>query len=129
MTDGHILGSKRANRYAVGLAALALILFGGLYYVKWSPYYHKAFVAASQHSIGTSIVSGKEGAPPPPSLQAALGYAWAYSKAIWQAMILGLVIGAGVQALVPHDWLARVFGRVTFKGVALAGLASVPSMM
>jgi uncharacterized membrane protein YraQ (UPF0718 family) len=44
-------------------------------------------------------------------------------------MVLGLVVGAGVQALVPRDWLVRVFGRLSFKGVALAGLASIPSMM
>jgi uncharacterized membrane protein YraQ (UPF0718 family) len=44
-------------------------------------------------------------------------------------MILGLVLGAGVQVLVPRDWLARLFGGRHFKTVALAGLASVPSMM
>lgn len=117
------------NRYVGGIAALALIVVFGLYYVKWDPYYHRAVVAASQHSIGPSIVSGKSPTAPPPSWEAAWGYAWAYGKSIWQAMVLGLVIGAGVQVAVPRDWLARVFGRMTFKGVALAGLASIPSMM
>ncbi len=114
---------------AAAMGALLLIAVVGLYYVKWSPYYHRAFVAAAQHSIGASIVSGKVAAAPAPSWQAAWGYAWAYGKAIWQAMILGLVLGAGVQAVVPRDWLARVFGRLNFRGVALAGLAAVPSMM
>jgi len=119
----------RAARSITGLVALGAIVLGGLYYVKWSPYYHRAFVAAAQHSIGASIVSGKLSAPPAPSLGAAVGYAWAYGKSIWQAMVLGLVLGAGVQALVPKDWLVRVFGSVTFKGVALAGLVSTASMM
>ncbi len=112
-----------------GVVALAAIFVGGLYYVKWSPYYHRAFVAAEQHSIGASIVSGKLSAPPAPSFGAAVGYAWAYGKSIWQAMILGLVLGAGVQALVPKDWLVRLFGSVKFRGVALAGLVSTASMM
>jgi uncharacterized membrane protein YraQ (UPF0718 family) len=112
-----------------GLLVLAALFIGGLYYVKWGPYYHRAFVAASQHSLGTSIVSGKLATPPPPSVEAALGYAWAYGKSIWQAMILGLLLGAGVQALVPRDWLLRLFASTKFSRVALAGLFSTSGMM
>ncbi len=129
MRNERALNVGVANRYAGGIAALALILVFGLYYVKWDPYYDKAFIAAAQHSIGPSIVSGKGAEAPPPSWEAAWGYAWAYGKSIWQAMVLGLLIGAGVQVAVPRDWLARVFGRMNFKGVALAGLSSVPLMM
>src|SRR3989304_7879774 len=96
------LGSVMLNRYAMGLTVLLLIFVGGLYVVKWNPYYHRAFVAATQHSIGASIVSGQEAVPPPASLEAAVGDAWAYGKSIWQAMIPGLVLGAGGQALGPR---------------------------
>ena len=112
-----------------GLLVLAVLVVGGLYYVKWGPYYQRALVAASQHSIGASIVSGKLATPPPPSAEAALGYAWAYGKSIWRAMVLGLLLGAGVQALVPGDWLARVLGSRKFSRVALAGLISTAGMM
>lgn len=118
-----------ARAYAIGTVTLVVIATAGLYDVKWSPYVHRAYVAAARHSIGASIVSGTSAAAPPPSVDAALGYAWAYGKAIWQAMVLGLVLGAGVQALVPRDWLARAFGYLTFRSVALAGAAGVPSMM
>ncbi len=118
-----------SNRYAIGIAGLLIVAVAGLYYVKWNPYYHRAFVAESQHSIGPSIVSGTAAAPPTPSWVAAWDYAWAYGKAIWQAMALGLLLGAGVQAVVPRDWVGRVLGRMNLKGVALSGLASVPSMM
>lgn len=112
-----------------GPLVLAVLFVGGLYYVKWGPYYHRAFLAASQHSIGASIVSGKLATPPPPSIGAALGYAWAYGRSIWQAMALGLLLGAGVQALVPRDWLVRVLGSMKFSRVALAGLISTAGMM
>lgn len=118
-----------ARSYSLGVALLVLIAVVGLYHVKWSPYYQRAFVAAEKHSIGTSIVSGKSAEPPPLSWTAAWSYAWAYGLAIWKAMVLGLVLGAGVQAVVPRDWLVRLFGRATFARVALAGLASVPGMM
>ena len=112
-----------------GVLVLAALFIGGLYYVKWGPYYHRAFVAASQHSLGASIVSGKLRTPPPPSVDAALGYAWAYGKSIWQAMVLGLLLGSGVQALVRRDWLMRLFGSTRFGRVALAGIISTSGMM
>ena len=43
----------------------------GLFYVKWFPYYNRAFVAADQHSIGNSILMGTAAAPPAPSWDAA----------------------------------------------------------
>ena len=121
-------GPKRSAVLS-GPLVLAVLFVGGLYYVKCGPYYHRAFVAASQHAIGASIVSGKLATPPPPSVDAALGYAWAYGKSIWQAMVLGLLLGAGVQALVPRDWLVRVLGSMKFSRVALAGLISTAGMM
>ncbi len=117
------------RRYLVGIGILTGVAVAGLFYVKWNPYFHRAFVAAAQHSIGASIVTGKAAAAPAPSLAAALGYAWAYGKAIWQAMVLGLVLGAGVQAIIPRDWMGRLLGRVEFSSVAVAGVAGVPSMM
>jgi len=129
MMDRRMVAMGGLNRYVMGTAVLLAVLIGGLSYVKWTPYYHNAFVVASRHTVGVSIVSGQSATAPTPSIGAALSYAWAYGTAIWQAMVLGLVVGAGVQALVPRDWLVRVFGRLSFKGVALAGLASIPSMM
>jgi len=106
-----------------------LIAVVGLFYVKWSPYYHKAFIAASNHAIGTSILMGKEASPPPPSLDAALNYALAYGKAIWQAMVLGLLLGSGVQALIPPQWIAKTLGKTGFGSVVAGGLLSIPAMM
>ena len=114
--------------YLLGMAVFGLIAIAGLYYVKWGPYYSKALIAAAKHSIGESILS-RAAVPPPPSLQAAWDYAVAYTLAIWKAMILGLLLGSGVQALVPREWIARLLGRAGFGSVAVAGVASVFSMM
>jgi len=106
-----------------------LVAVAGLFYVKWSPYYHRAFVAASNHAIGSSILMGTAASAPAPSLDAALGYAMAYGKAIWQAMVLGLLLGSGVQALLPPQWIVKVFGRSGFGSVLAGGLLSIPGMM
>jgi len=49
----------------------------GLLYVKWLPYWDKAFTAAASHSIGQSILMGKAAHAPAPSWDAALSYALA----------------------------------------------------
>jgi uncharacterized protein len=105
------------------------IAVAGLFYVKWFPYYNRAFVAAANHSIGSSILMGTAASPPAPSLDTAIGYALAYGKAIWQAMVLGLLLGSAVQTLLPVEWVAKLLGRFGFSSVAKGGLLSLPGMM
>ncbi|WP_321841833.1 permease [Paraburkholderia bannensis] len=112
-----------------GWAIFVLLAVAGLFYVKWFPYYHRAFTAEATHSIGKSILTGGADSAPAPSVKAALDYALAYGKAIWQAMVLGLLLGSGVQALLPVRWVARVLGQRGFGSVAAGGLLSVPGMM
>jgi hypothetical protein len=96
----------------VGWLVFLLIALAGLFYVKWFPYYNRAFVAAANHSIGPSILMGTATRPPAPSLDAAVTYALAYSKAIWQAMVLGLLLGSGVQALLRSNGSQGCWARL-----------------
>jgi hypothetical protein len=113
----------------LGPLVFLLIAIGGLFYVKWFPYYDRAFVAAANHSIGQSILMGKAASPPAPSWDAALGYAIAYGNAIWRAMVLGLLLGSGIQALLPVGWVARTLGRSNFGSAIVGGMLSIPGMM
>ena len=110
-------------------ATFALVAIIGFAYVKWIPYYAKAFVAYSQHSIGNSIIFGKASAAPPASLSAALDYAMAYGKSIWKAMLLGLILGSGIKVLLPSHWVSAMLGRLGFRSVMLGGLFALPCMM
>ncbi|MGH9101399.1 MAG: permease, partial [Acidimicrobiales bacterium] len=112
---------------------VAVILFlavavAGTYLVKWHPYYLKGFKVAASHSMGASIVGG-HGAAAPEGWSAALDYAYQYGKDIWQALVVGLLVGAGVQELLPRDWLLAVLGEGRFRCTALGGLIALPSMM
>ena len=118
-----------ARPFLWGTVVFLAITVAGLYYVKWAPYFHRAFVAAAQHTIGVSIISGKAAAPPAAGWQAAWSYTTTYFKAIWQAMFLGLLIGSGAEVLLPRGRLARVFGASGFRSTAAAGGASISSMM
>ncbi|WP_044042443.1 permease [Caballeronia insecticola] len=124
-----MMTTLRQPRIAPGWIVFLLIAVVGLFYVKWFPYYNRAFVAASQHSIGKSILMGTAASAPEPSWQAALDYAMAYGKAIWQAMVLGLLLGSAVQALIPPRWVARALGEHNFGSVVNGGLMSLPGMM
>ena len=110
-------------------ATFALVAIIGFAYVKWIPYYAKAFVAYSQHSIGDSIIFGKASAAPVASISAALDYAIAYGKSIWKAMLLGLILGSGIKVLLPSNWVSAVLGRLGFRSVMLGGFFALPCMM
>ena len=117
--------TSRAMRWGVFL----LLVVAGLFYVKWYPYYGRAFDAAAKHSIGGSILMGDATAAPPASWDAAFGYALAYGKAIWKAMILGLLVGSGLQALLPASAVHRALGGRTFGSTVMGGLMGIPGMM
>ncbi len=117
------------GEYLRGFGLLLLIAIVGLFIVKWEPYYQKAFIAAAHHTLGASMISGKTAAPPTPSLGAAWNYAKAYYLSIWQALLLGLLLAATVETLVPRDWIARVMGSSSARSSALGGLLAIPGMM
>ncbi|WP_455918033.1 permease [Pseudomonas cerasi] len=106
-------------------ALFLLVACIGLYYVKWSPYYLKAFVAADNHSIGASILNDQQTAP----LTAALAYAQVYFLAIWKAAVLAVILGSLLQVLIPRDWLLRLFGRAGLGSTLRGGLFALPGMM
>ena len=112
-----------------GVMIFALVAVAGFAYIKWMPYYAKAFIAQSHHAIGDSILSGKAASAPPVSFSSAVGYAMVYGKAIWQALVLGLVLGSGIKVLLPAQWISAVIGRLGFRSVALGGLFAIPCMM
>jgi uncharacterized membrane protein YraQ (UPF0718 family) len=103
----------------------ALIAVAGLCYVKWSPYYLKAFAAAEHHSIGASVLNDQTASP----LVAALTYARVYFLAIWKAAVLAMILGSLIQVLIPQDWLLRLFGRAGFASTLRGGLFALPGMM
>ncbi|MCQ2995142.1 permease [Pseudomonas syringae] len=106
-------------------AVFLLVAVIGLYYVKWSPYYLKSFIAADTHSIGGSILNDNPTSP----LLAALTYAQVYFLAIWKAAVLAIILGSLVQVLIPRDWLLRAFGKAGFGSTLRGSLFALPGMM
>jgi len=122
------MNEKRLFPFA-GTLIFTLVAIVGFAYVKWMPYYAKAFLAQSHHFIGDSILSGNSVSAPPVSWNAAVDYAIAYSKAIWKALLLGLILGSGIKVLLPTQWVSAALGRLGFKSIALGSLFAMPCMM
>ncbi len=119
-----------STQYALwGIIAFIVIAVVGLFYVKWFPYYGKAMHAAASHSIGGSILTADGGMTASPSWQAAWGYALSYGASIWQALVLGLLLGSAVQVLIPRAWVSRLLGDAGYGGVVRGGILAIPSMM
>lgn len=132
----HSVGTNNSETTApLSLSRLwPLIIFwvisvAGLFFVKWNPYYHKALIAATKHSIGTSILSGNAPVPPAPSWQVAWNYTAIYFKSVWQAVLLGLIMASLIETLFPKVWLQRFLGSGRYRSTALGGIAAIPSMM
>ena len=102
------INEKRLIPFA-GTMIFTLVTIAGFAYVKWMPYYDKAFLAQSHHFIGDSILSGNSVSAPPVSWNAAVDYAIDYSKAIWKALLLGLILGSGIKVLLPTQWVSAAF--------------------
>ncbi|EDP8627604.1 permease [Salmonella bongori] len=106
-------------------ALFFLVVIFGLWYVKWQPYYGKAFTAAETHSIGQSILARAATNP----WRAAWDYAMVYFIAVWKAAVLGVLLGSLIQVLIPRDWLRRTLGASRFRGTLFGTLFSLPGMM
>lgn len=106
-------------------ALFFLVVIMGLWYVKWQPYYGKAFTAAETHSIGKSILAQADTSP----IKAAWDYALVYFLAVWKAAVLGVLLGSLIQVLIPRHWLLRTLGQPRFQGMLLGTLFALPGMM
>ncbi len=105
------------------------LALAGIFVAKWSPYFVKAFSVAASHTLGASMVTGAHRAAPPVGIAAAVSYAEAYVKDIWIAFIVGMVIAAGIESLLPDGWLVKLMGRANWGAAGVAAAAAVPSMM
>lgn len=117
------------RRVAVaGAIALLVLLVAGLLWAKWVPYAARVATLSGTHRYpGAPIFSSASATP---TLGGALGFAGTYFAAVWKAAVVGIVVAAALEALVPKQWLLRVMSRRSRVGQGVVGgLLSLPSMM
>lgn len=115
----------------VGVLAFAAITAAGESYAKWWPYGHKVAAVLSTHAIkGTSILASAGAPGAAPSWHDAWHFAVTYGHSVWVALVAAVLIGAGVEVLVPRGTLARGLGAAEGPRSSLAGgLLALPCLM
>ena len=125
--------SRAPERSAVlGVLGFVALTAALLWWAKWSPYTGRTVeLVDSRAWSGTSLLAGAGiEAGSGPSLSAGVAFTRVYATAVWQAVLVGLVMAAAVQTFVPRGWLVRVLSaRRSSSSALLGGLASTPSMM
>ena len=113
---------------AVGSVLVVLILVVGLTWAKWLPYADKAQSMLGTHQWDGSSVLDAGGTAP--SLSGTWAFVTTYTDAVWRALLVSLLVAAGLDALLSRRWLLRVLGRGGRWRQASAGaLTSMPTMM
>ncbi|HIZ98654.1 MAG TPA: permease [Candidatus Janibacter merdipullorum] len=117
------------SRVLVGVVVTAAVVVIGLTWAKWQPYLMKIDgLVDSRAWDGGALVDLARDAPT--WWQGAWDFTLAYTDAVWKALLVGLLIAAAIDALVPRERLRRVLaGRNSTTGAAIAGAASLPGMM
>lgn len=115
----------------LGVAVVVVILVAGLAWAKWLPYASKAHdLSASGAWSGSAIFDAAGRVGGTPSLSGAWTFTTTYFTAIWKALVVALLVAAGVDALIPRAWLLRALDRPgRLPQAVTGGLASLPSMM
>ncbi len=120
----------RRKEYLRGFALLLAVAVVGLFWAKWQPSFARTLTILDTHAYpDPSILSGTAAAPPLASWDAAVAYARSYFLAIWQALVVGLLLAATIETFVPRDWIARVLSGSGGRPALLGGAFSLPAMM
>src|SRR4051794_24096426 len=98
----------RLRAALIGLLVVLGVAVVGLLWAKWLPYLDRAqTISGSGEYPGSSTLDKAGSAGDAPSLSGAWTFTQAYVTAIWQALVVGLVFAAAIQALLPARWIGQ----------------------
>jgi uncharacterized membrane protein YraQ (UPF0718 family) len=114
-----------------GVAAFVVVAGAALTYAKWWPYAGKVSGVVSSHTYSSASILADAGAPgASPSWHDAWSFTTSYGLDVWIGLAAAVLIGAGVEVLVPRRWLRRTLDRKTgMRSAWRGGLLAVPCLM
>jgi uncharacterized membrane protein YraQ (UPF0718 family) len=125
-------GQAKVRRVTVlGVLAFAAIAVAGETYAKWWPYAHKVAHTVATHTLQGSSIFLSAGAPgASPSWHGAWSFTVTYGLDIWPALLAAVLIGGGVEVLLPRSAVLSAFQRRGgWKSSLAGGVLALPSLM
>ncbi|MGH9107973.1 MAG: permease [Acidimicrobiales bacterium] len=114
----------------VGAAILAVIAVAGITYAKWWPYGHKVVKVLSAHAYpGTSIFASAGSPGAAPTWHATWSFVASYGNDVWVALIVAILVGAGVETLLPETTIGLLRRPGRARSSLFGGLLSLPCLM
>jgi uncharacterized membrane protein YraQ (UPF0718 family) len=115
----------------LGIVAFVAIAAAGETYAKWWPYAHKVAHTVATHKLKGSSIFATAGAPgASPTWHGAWAFTVTYGLDIWPALLAALLIGAGVEVLLPRSAVVSAFQRRDgWKASFAGGVLALPSLM
>ncbi|NUO34846.1 MAG: permease [Dermatophilaceae bacterium] len=130
-TEGVAAAASPRAVAVTGVLVVVALMTAGLLWAKWLPYADKAHTLSVTGVWSGSDIFGTSGrAGSAPSVSGALAFTQVYVAAVWKAAVVGLVVAAAIESLVPRGWFVTLMSRRTVVGQGVVGAAlSLPSMM
>lgn len=125
-------GVDRVSRRAAILGALVFVLIAiaGLTWAKWLPYAHKVdALSASRHYSGAFLLEDAGSAGSAPSVSGAWRFTTAYLDAVWPALVVGLLLAAGAETLLPRRRVMAALSGEGRRSSLAGGVMAAPSML
>lgn len=120
------------RRVVAGAAVTVAVTVLGLAWAKWWPYTARVDgLVSSRTWTGSDLLrAGDVQAGDAPSWGAAVSFATAYLKSVWQALVVALLVAAAVQTLLPQRLVLRLLtAGGSVRQIAAATALGLPSMM
>jgi hypothetical protein len=120
-----------SRRTVIGVVVFAVLLVAGLTWAKWWPYGHKlAALIGSHHWSGSSPLLAATPQGTAWSWSGAWQFTVAYGESVWMALVVALVVAAGLEVLLPRQRLVAALARRHGWSATITGAGlSLPCMM
>lgn len=120
------------SSFLAAISFIVLVVIGETI-AKWWPYANKVSALLVDPSWrGSSIFTFVGSKSTGISFSAGWEFLNLYFRSIWIALVVGLIIAAGIDSLVPRSWFRKAAGSkgaLGYRSVLIGGALSLPTMM
>lgn len=118
------------RQLVVGSLALVLVSVAGVFYAKWWPYGHKIVKILGTHAYPGKSLFAAAGAPgAAPTWHSTWSFVVAYGNDVYVALAAGILIGAGIETLLPSSAVGLLRRPDRARSSFWGGVLSLPCLM